>query len=202
MKTIDGIIELSYKKYLIIGSNTFLYMDKVISYKRIKLVIIVNYEFSGALPNQKIQLSKECLIEEANCVLIFAFYQGKLVLVRHNSRGWELPGGTRKEGETIIQTALREMYEETGGEIASIESIGQYLIFEKDHLVYVKNIYISKVSNLRELPVGFETNGIMLLDTIPEQVEIMNDPTFSPLLKDNVYVMVSEWIKDHRFTHC
>lgn len=158
----------------------------------------MNHEFPGALPNQKIILSKDCLIEEANCVLIFAFYQGKLVLVRHHSRGWELPGGTRENGESIIQTALREMYEETGGEIASIEPIGQYLIFEKDHLVYVKNIYISKASILRELPVGFETNGVMLLDTIPEQFEIMNDPTFSSLMKDNVYLIVSEWIKDHR----
>ncbi|KRE66685.1 NUDIX domain-containing protein [Paenibacillus sp. Soil750] len=160
----------------------------------------MKYEFSGALPNQKIILSKECLIEEANCVLIFAFYQGKLVLVRHHSRGWELPGGTREGGESIIQTVIREMYEEAGGELASIETVGQYLIFEKDHLVYVKNIYISKVSMLRELPVGYETNGVMLLDTIPEQFEIMNDPIFSSLMKDNVYLIVSEWIKDHRFT--
>ncbi|CAH1210632.1 Putative 8-oxo-dGTP diphosphatase YtkD [Paenibacillus allorhizoplanae] len=161
-------------------------------------MIIVKYEFSGALPNQKIILSKKCLIEEANCVLIFAFYQGKLVLVRHHARGWELPGGTREEGESIIQTVIREMYEEAGGELASIETVGQYLIFEKDQLVYVKNIYIAKVSILRELPVGYETNGIMLLDTIPEQFEIMNDPTFSSLMKDNVYLIVSEWIKDHR----
>lgn len=87
------------------------------------------YEFSGALPNQHIILSKECLIEEANCVLIFAFYQGKLVLVRHNCRGWELPGGNREEGESVIQTVIMEMYEETGGELDSIERIGQYLIY-------------------------------------------------------------------------
>ncbi|MNI43083.1 putative 8-oxo-dGTP diphosphatase YtkD [compost metagenome] len=165
-----------------------------------KLVVIVNYEFSGALPNQNIILSKECLIEEANCVLIFAFYQSKLVLVRHNCRGWELPGGTRVEGESIIQTVIREMYEEAGGELDSIESIGQYLIYEKTHLVFVKNIYISKVRILRELPSGFETNCVMLVDTIPNQIEIVKDPTFSPLMKDNVYLIVSEWIRDHRFT--
>ncbi|NQX60672.1 NUDIX domain-containing protein [Paenibacillus qinlingensis] len=162
----------------------------------------MTYEFSGALPNQHIVLSKECLIEEANCVLIFAFYQGKLVLARHHSRGWELPGGTREVGETVIQTVMREMYEETGGELASIERIGQYLIFENDSLAFVKNVYISNVSILRELPGGFETNGVMLVDTIPNQLEIMNDPTFSPLLKDNVYLIVSEWIKEHSFAHC
>jgi 8-oxo-dGTP diphosphatase len=165
-------------------------------------VEIVNYEFSGALPNQTIILSKASLIEEANCVLIFAFYKGKLVLTRHHCRGWELPGGNREAGEPIIQTVIREMYEETGGELDSIERIGQYLIFEKTRLVFVKNIYISKANILRELPSGFETNGVMLVDTIPKQLDIMNDPAFSPLMKDNVYLIVSEWIKDHRFTHC
>ncbi|KRE82534.1 hypothetical protein ASG89_14885 [Paenibacillus sp. Soil766] len=159
------------------------------------------HEFAGALPNQHILLSKECLIEEVNCVLIFAFYQGKLVLVRHNCRGWELPGGSREEGESVIQTVIREMYEEAGGELASIERIGQYLIYEKNRLAFVKNIYISKVSSLRALPGGFETNDVMLLDAVPTQQAIMNDLTFSPLMKDNVFVTVSEWIKDHRFTH-
>lgn len=159
------------------------------------------HAFAGALPNQHILLSKECLMEEANCVLIFAFYQGQLVLVRHKDRGWELPGGTREEGESVIQTVMREMYEEAGGELDSIERIGQYLIYEKNRLVFVKNIYISKVSMLSELPAGFETNGVILLDAVPKQQEIMNDPTFSSLLKDNVYATVSEWIRGHRFTH-
>ncbi|MFH5185314.1 NUDIX domain-containing protein [Paenibacillus sp. TAB 01] len=155
------------------------------------------YEFPGALPNQNIILTKNCLIEEANCVLIFAFYQGKLVLVKHQCRGWELPGGSRKEGEAVIQTVIREMYEETGGELDSIEWIGQYLIFEQEQLVFVKNIYISKVSVLRDLPGGYETSEVMLLDTIPEQIEFINDPAFSPLMKDNVYLIASDWIKKH-----
>ncbi|MDU0205420.1 NUDIX domain-containing protein [Paenibacillus sp. MAH-36] len=159
----------------------------------------MKYEFPGALQNQKIILSKECLIEEANCVLICAFYQGQLVLVRHHSRGWELPGGMREKSESVLQTVRREMQEEAGGELNAIERIGQYLIFENDHLVFVKNIYISTVRILGALPSGFETDGIMLADAIPKQVEIMNDHTFSPYMKDNVYMIVSEWIKDHRF---
>jgi 8-oxo-dGTP diphosphatase len=91
------------------------------------------------------------------------------------------------------------MQEEAGGELDAIEKVGQYLIFENENLMFVKNIYISTVSVLRDLPDGYETNGIMLVDDIPKQVEIMNDSTFSPYMKDNVYKIVSGWIKDHRF---
>lgn len=159
----------------------------------------MKYEFPGALQNQKIILSRESLIEEPNCVLVFAFYRGKLLLTRHNCRGWELPGGKREKGESILQTVHREMREETGGELDAIEKVGQYLIFENDNLVFVKNIYISTVSVLRALPSGFETNGVMLVDAIPNQVAIMNDNTFSPYMKDNVYKIASEWIQEHRF---
>lgn len=165
-------------------------------------MVSVDYKFPGALPDQDIILTKTCLIEEANCALIFAFFKGKLVLVRHHCRGWELPGGNREEGESIKQTVIREMYEEAGGELESIERIGQYLIYEQGHLVFVKNIYISKVSILRELPNGFETDEVTLLDTLPKQFEIMNDPKFSPYMKDNVYLIVSEWIKEHPFRVC
>lgn len=158
----------------------------------------MKYEFPGALLNQKIILSKECLIEEPNCVLIFAFYQGKLVLVRHNYRGGSCLG-KREKGESVLQTVRREMREEAGGELDAIERVGQYLIFENESLVFVKNIYISTVSVLSALPSGFETDGIMLVDAIPKQVEIMDDDTFSPYMKDNVYMIVSEWIEDHRF---
>lgn len=44
-----------------------------------------------------------------------AFHQGSLVLVRGRGRGcWELPGGRRDPGETILETARRELAEECG----------------------------------------------------------------------------------------
>ena len=36
------------------------------------------------------------------------------LMVRHIERGWELPGGSMSEDETVDITALRELFEETG----------------------------------------------------------------------------------------
>ena len=47
--------------------------------------------------------------------VIPARYQGKWVFCRHRERAtWEVPGGRREAGESIMNTARRELWEETG----------------------------------------------------------------------------------------
>ncbi|MBR3953788.1 MAG: NUDIX domain-containing protein [Oscillospiraceae bacterium] len=47
--------------------------------------------------------------------VIIAIYNGKLVLCKHKERNtYEIPGGHRENGETIEETAKRELSEETG----------------------------------------------------------------------------------------
>jgi ADP-ribose pyrophosphatase YjhB (NUDIX family) len=53
---------------------------------------------------------------------------GRVLLVRHTygPRGWDLPGGTVKRGESPVDAASREMNEELGVSIADWRPIGLF----------------------------------------------------------------------------
>lgn len=61
--------------------------------------------------------------------VILAVSEGKLVLCRHRDReSWEFPGGHREAGETILDTARRELQEETGAVDFSIQPVCAYSV--------------------------------------------------------------------------
>lgn len=156
----------------------------------------MSYSFKGIYPNQEIYLTfdKQEFIEP-NCVLVFPFYKSQLLLTKHRTRGWELPGGTREAKEWPIGTAVRETYEETGAELSAIELIGQYRITTVGEPPQIKSIYLAYVWQLHNLPSGFETTAIKLLAQLPGTEEVKSNPEFSPLLKDDVYRLTREVVK-------
>lgn len=128
----------------------------------------------------------------AGHVLIFPFYEGKLLFTIHTIRGIELPGGKVEPGETSMAAAVREMYEETGCTLSAIEKIGQYVV---DHTL-VKDIYVArveaKVAEIREGTVG----GTVMFDTIPENVK--GNPRFSRFLYDDLYPLTLAYLRSRK----
>ena len=66
--------------------------------------------------------------------VIISSHNGKLVFCKHRQRETlEIPGGHREPGETIAETARRELYEETGAADFKLEPICVYSVTAEDN---------------------------------------------------------------------
>ena len=122
--------------------------------------------------------------------VIMAKFNGKWIYVKYNKRqSWEIPGGHREANENIIDTASRELFEETGAKEFNLTPVCIYSV-EKDETVdYTESfgaLFYSEVETLDKLP-DFEINEIKLFDDIP------NDLTY-PLIQPFLHKKVLEFI--------
>lgn len=105
--------------------------------------------------------------------VIVAKSKGKWVLCKHKERNtYECPGGHREEGEDILSTAKRELYEETGAIDYSIKEICVYSVCGNDGGIENKvetfgMLYFASITKFDELP-GYEIEKIELMDELPE----------------------------------
>ena len=66
--------------------------------------------------------------------VIIAKTEGKWVFCKHKDRDtYEIPGGHREVGEDILDTAKRELYEETGAVDFDIRPLFVYSVTAKDN---------------------------------------------------------------------
>lgn len=97
--------------------------------------------------------------------VIAARYQGKWILCRHKDRTtWELPGGHREPGETPLEAARRELFEETGTIDADIQTVGVYKLFDYGLLCF------AEVACLDPIPACSEIAEIRLFDSLPAEL--------------------------------
>lgn len=116
-------------------------------------------------------------------VWVICRYKEKWLLTQHSDRGYEFPGGKVEKNESADEAAVREVKEETGGIVEKLTYIGQYRVLGKEKTI-VKNIYFAIVSELIDQDCYYETNGPVVMESIPQGVQ--RDKRFSFIMKDEV----------------
>ena len=125
--------------------------------------------------------------EDLKFAVIAACYQDKWVYCRHKQRStWEIPGGHREPGETIEETAHRELAEETGAVEAELKAVEVYGV-EKNGQRSYGMLFFANIYNLGALPRDSEIGEVQLFDTFPENLTY-------PDIQPHLYYRIQEWI--------
>lgn len=151
------------------------------------------YSFYDYFGNQVfLTFSNKGFTSEAKHVWVVCLYGDKWLLTDHPKRGYEFPGGKVEPGEKPLDAAKREVFEETGATIRELFYIGQYKVCQQGGEI-IKNIYFAKIAEICDVPTFYETNGPILLKTLPKN--ICEHSSFSFIMKDQVLPLTLREIK-------
>lgn len=105
-------------------------------------------------------------LKQYKFTVICTSYQGKWVLSRHKKREtWETQGGHIEDGETPLECAKRELFEESGIKDAILYPVCDYWGFNKQSCSNGV-VFLAIVQSLGNLPES-EMKEIKVFDTLP-----------------------------------
>ena len=105
-------------------------------------------------------------------VVTFARHRGKWIFCQHKKRGTrETSGGHIENGESPLEAAKRELYEETGAVDVAIEPLCDYWACDEPHetrdISWANGVvFFADVHTLADLP-AYEMARIQLFEELP-----------------------------------
>lgn len=116
-------------------------------------------------------------------VLVIAKYKKQWLLTEHKKRGLEFPGGKVEPGESLLQAAFREVYEETGAVVENLEWFAEYVVHSSPS--FSKTVFTAGVLSIDQIEL-METNGAVLVDRVEPKGDysfLMKDEGMKELIK-------------------
>ena len=99
--------------------------------------------------------------------VIISKADGKWVFCKHRQRDtWEIPGGHREPGETVLEAAKRELYEETGALDYELRPVCVYSVV-RDGAESFGMLYGAEISEF-EGELHSEIEMVRLFEKLPE----------------------------------
>lgn len=122
-------------------------------------------------------------LKEYKYVVILSEYQGKILLSQHKNRTtWETQGGHIEPGETPMEAARRELYEESGALEYEIAPLCDYWAGDPEDWANGM-VFRAVISKLGPLPES-EMARVRTFDSLPENVTY---PAITPVLFDYLW---------------
>ena len=105
-------------------------------------------------------------------VVILSVYHGKLMLSKHKHRTtWETQGGHIEFGETPLEAAKRELYEESGAIEFSIKPVFDYR--SGNDVSYADGqVFLAEIEKTGPIPKDSEMEKVEFFESLP------NNPTY------------------------
>ena len=122
-------------------------------------------------------------------VVIATMHDDKWLYVRHKERDtFEVPGGHIEQNETPLEAAMRELYEESGALVYSLDMVCPYGVERDGVPTSYGLLYFAKVERFGELP-DYEMKERAFFETVPE---LLTYPDIQPLLIEKVKAWLIE----------
>lgn len=107
-------------------------------------------------------------------VVILCSFKGQWLFCKHKDRQtYESPGGNREEGEGILQTAHRELFEESGATEYDLKLVSPYIMKSQDEKGIVDYkygmLFYADIKEISTLPES-EIELIRFFENIPRNL--------------------------------
>ena len=136
----------------------------------------------------EVRTAKLDTLKPYSFVVNFARYQGKWLYCRAKTRDcYETAGGGVEPGESPIEAAKRELYEETGAGDYAITPAFDYSVHIPGADSYGQ-VFFAQIHELGDMP-DFEMAEVRLLDGLPDK---MRFPAILPVLYEQMQIWLGE----------